>query len=283
MRALGRLGVTYHDLQHAYTSTGASTRSTTSGGNRDGVGSVSDSSGSAGRIGGGGGGGGGGLSAVLTLVSPHLSARSLSTLLHGLSLLAANANTPPSGNGNTPTTPTTTPPPPEFTLDTHGQGLNRDTQGQGLGPGRMDGIHVSTPPPLVALPPAIFRALFSSPVTHALTPQGVALVVYSLGKLGYTWNQLDDMGVPVDEVGESGDDMLRHFYDHGHGHDNGDDYDDRGVQSTDKGDPPAGGVSGIPTPPLTKSLLSAIAREAPRMNAQVQGLAKRTRPTQIAP
>ena len=189
VHALGRLGVSYHTLQHAYasTATGTSTRTKTIGGASTGSGVITDS----------------GLSLVLTVVSPHLMAHSLSTLLHGLTLLAANT---PSGNGDSPTIPSTAvpPPPPESALDTH--------------------------PPVVALPPALFRAVVS--VRDALTPQGVALTVYSLGKLGYTLSQLEGMGVHYKETEERDD-------------------------------------NNIVTPSLTEALLSAIAGVAPRMNAQV--------------
>ena len=238
VRALGRMGVSYHALLHAYAATRATSRTTTSGGVDSGSG-VNNS--------------GGGLSSVLTVLSPHLTAHSLSTLLHGLTLLASNA---PSGNGDTLTS-NVMPPPPASAPHTQEQGLGPDGQGQGLG------LDVSSPSPLVALPPAIFRALVS--VRDTFTPQGVALVVYALGKLAYSWNHLEVMG-------NFDDDLLGLF----NGRDDkGDEYhDDDGPSTKDasRADGISGfGSGGVVTPSLTEALLSTIAREAPRMNAQVQG------------
>ena len=293
VRALGRIGVSYHALQHAYTSTGASTRTSISSSTststsrirtrtstrvgRDGIseGDVGEGLGDGVRggisgdgFGGSGGGTWGSLSTVLTVVSPHLTARSLSTLLHGLTLLAANITPTP-----TPPSPslTVTPPPPASALDARGQGLNIATQGRGQGEGlsidtaeqRLGPINlrkqsITPPPPLVTLPPAVFQALVS--VHHTLTPQGVALAVYSLGKLGYTWDQLDEMGEADGRDEGVSEDISREGV---------------GVDD-DEGDGLLSSSSVVPTPLVTKALLSAIAREAPRMNAQVQGLANLT-------
>ena len=305
------MGVSYHALQHAYTSTGASTSASTSIststttttntstsrirtttntrigsdgisegyiGESAGDGVVGDGGISGEGFGGGGGGTGGSLSTVLTVVSPHLTARSLSTLLHGLTLLAANITPTPTPPSPSPTpSPTVMPPPPESELNTPGQGLDIDTQGLGQGlsigtPEQRLGLNnfrkqsISPPPPVVTLPPAVFQALVS--VRHTLTPQGVALAVYSLGKLGYTWDQLDEMG---EEMGEAdgkdegvSEDISREGVDEDEGE--GDDEGDGGSSSS----------SVVPTPRLTEALLSTIAREAPRMNAQVLGLATLT-------
>ena len=248
VRALGRMGVSYHALLHAYastsTETGATSRTTTSSGvDRDSGDSTRGDSNS-----------GGGLSSVLTAVSPHSTAHSLSTLLHGFTLLASNA---PSGHVDTLTAVTT----PPTTSAPHAQGLGLDCS---------DGLHMSPPSPLVALPPAFFRALIS--VRDTLTPQGVALVVYALGKLEYSWNHLEMMG-------NFDDDLLGQFYgldDKGDEyHDDGDDDEVSSPPSTKDASRVDGvsgsGSGGVVTPSLTEALLSTIAREAPQMNAQVQG------------
>lgn len=301
VRALGRMGTSFHALQHTYASTstrtskGATSKTTTSGG-------VDSGSGDDNR--------GCGLSSVLTVVSPHLTAHSLSTLLHGFTLLANNAPPPSSSSGcygDILASTAILPSPSASAPHAHGQGAAPAAQGQGLGPAaqgqglapaaqgqelgpaaqgqglapaahgqelgldRSNSLHMSSsspPSPLVVLPPTIFRALVS--VRDTLTPQGVALVVYALGKLGYSWDQLDVMS----NIDNNNNDDLSGKFNELHDKDD----DDKNPSTKDKASSGASsGCSGVVvtvTPPaltLTQALLSAIAREAPRMNAQVQG------------